>query len=110
MDWFLELFASFSPNFYGYYLTIAREVTNILFIKTYPMKNPSFFPEKKFNRYIFFSYLFRRNFVLIKTSLGCYYFRWVKSLNESVKVHGEKFQLSTPPDWVEIVHLVDVKR
>jgi hypothetical protein len=67
------------------------------------------FPYKKFNRYVFISYIIRKNFVLIKTALGTYHFRWVKSLNTTVSIHGENVLLTNPPEWIQIVHLVETK-
>jgi hypothetical protein len=79
------------------------------FIKTYNPEIMRNFPYKKFNRYVFISYIIRKNFVLIKTALGTYHFRWVKSLNTTVSIHGENVLLTNPPEWIQIVHLVETK-
>jgi len=108
----MEIYLHCSKGFYGYFIGTCQ-VAMPVFHPYEPVYNPETmrnFPYKKFNRWIFWSYIIHTNFVLIKTSLGMYYFRWVKSLNSTVKIHGERVLLSQPPDWIKIVHLVQIKK
>ena len=107
----MEIYANYSNNFYKYFIESCQTSMNV-FHPYEPIYNPEImknFPYNKFNLYVFMSYLFHLSFVLIKTDLGMYYFRWSKSLNTTVKIHGEKFLLTNPPNWVQIVHLVERK-
>lgn len=94
----IEIYLHCSKTFYAFFIGNSQ-ITADVFHPYEPVYNPEImrnFPYEKFNRYVFMAYIFHMNFVLIKTALGSYYFRWVKSLNSKVKIHGARVLLSQP--------------
>lgn len=74
------------------------------------MKKVNKMSENKLIFHLFFAYLFKINLVVLNTSLGFIYFRFVRSMDSRVRLHGLKCSLKQLPDWVKIVHYIDVKK